>query len=147
MQASIADPGPQALSLDLLRRAARDGQALNLLKVPGTGPTVWSARIALWLLLLILAGWAVASVITVMTEGSFGSAITNLVLAVGLGALAIAAGRRRALRGPVTAGYVVYIVVSLVIAALAWQSAPAVAVVAMVWTAAFITAVEARRRL
>lgn len=117
---------------------------LGVLRVTGTGTTVWVARISSWTLFVLLVVYFVLAIVIYLFQGRVGEAVSGLGLGAALGALAYFGASLRAIGGRVSKRYVFYLLLCLVGATF---GSSGFRVVAIVWTVAYLLAVESRNRL
>lgn len=136
--ANFAPAVPPMPTMDAAQRR------LGVLRVTGTGSTVWVARISSWVLFVLLVGSFVLAAVIYLAQGRVGDAVSGLGWGATLGALAYFGASIRATGGRVSKRYVLYLLLCVLGSTVGSSGSRAVAVV---WTVAYVLAVESRNRL
>lgn len=117
---------------------------IGVLRVTGTGTTVWLARVTSWILFVLLVVYFVVAIVISLVGGRVSEAFSALGLGAALGALAYFGASVRMFGGGISKRYVFYLLLCLAAATFATSG---LRVVGVLWTLSYVLAVESRNRL
>ncbi len=117
---------------------------IGILRVTGTGTTVWLARVTSWILFVLLVVYFVVAIVISLVQGRVSEAVSALGSGAALGALAYFGASIRMFGGRISKRYVFYLLLCLATATFATSG---LWVVGVLWTLSYVLAVESRNRL